>query len=119
MNKLSLLDFGFVIAESEASPKHVAGLMICKRPAAAKPRFAADLYREFLTFTHVESPFNRIINFSLTGMPTWQEVESIDIEQHVFYHKLPRGRNGREELYRLVAEPVSYTHLTLPTSDLV
>ena len=104
MNKLSLLDFGFVIAESEASPKHVAGLMICKRPAAAKPRFAADLYREFLTFTHVESPFNRIINFSLTGMPTWQEVESIDIEQHVFYHKLPRGRNGREELYRLVAE---------------
>ncbi len=104
MNKLSLLDFGFLIAESAASPKHVAGLMICKRPLGSKVSFAADLYKEFLGFSHVESPFNRIINFSLTGMPTWQEVESIDIEQHVFYHKLPRGKNGREELYRLVAD---------------
>ena len=30
MKKLSLLDLGFFIAESEASPKHVGGLMIYK-----------------------------------------------------------------------------------------
>jgi hypothetical protein len=39
MNKLSLLDVAFFIAESEASPKHVGGLMICKRPARVEDRF--------------------------------------------------------------------------------
>ena len=32
MNNLSLLDLGFFIAESRESPKHVGGLLICKRP---------------------------------------------------------------------------------------
>jgi hypothetical protein len=58
-----LLDVAFFIAESEASPKHVGGLMICKRPARSKTSFAADLYREFLTFTDVQPPFNRVITF--------------------------------------------------------
>ena len=104
MHKLSLLDVAFFIAESEASPKHVGGLMICKRPPRSKPGFAADLYREFLTFTDVQAPFNRLIHFSLTTMPTWQDCESVDLQQHVLYHKLPRGKNGRPELYRLVAD---------------
>lgn len=104
MHKLSLLDVAFFIAESEASPKHVGGLMICKRPPRSKPGFAADLYREFLTFTDVQAPFNRLIHFSLTAMPTWRDCESVDLQQHVFYHQLPRGKNGRSELYRLVAD---------------
>ncbi|HRF11127.1 MAG: Diacylglycerol O-acyltransferase [Candidatus Accumulibacter phosphatis] len=104
MNKLSLLDVAFFIAESEASPKHVGGLMICKRPPRAKTSFAADLYREFLTFTDVQAPFNRIIRFSLTAMPSWEECDSVELGEHVFYHKLPRGKNGREELYRLVSD---------------
>jgi diacylglycerol O-acyltransferase len=79
MNKLSLLDVAFFIAESEASPKHVGGLMICKRPPRSKPGFAADLYREFLTFTDVQAPFNRLIHFSLTAMPTWRDCESVDL----------------------------------------
>jgi diacylglycerol O-acyltransferase len=51
MNKLSLLDLAFFVAESEASPKHVAGLMIYKRPARSPASFVADLYRELLAFT--------------------------------------------------------------------
>ncbi|MBE2258323.1 MAG: wax ester/triacylglycerol synthase family O-acyltransferase [Rhodobacteraceae bacterium] len=104
MSKLSLLDVAFFVAESEASPKHVGGLMICKRPARSPTGFAADLYRELLTFTKVEAPFNRVIHFSLTGMPTWQEVAAVDLEQHLFYHRLRRGKNGRQDLYRLVSE---------------
>ena len=103
MSKLSLLDLGFFIAESEASPKHVAGLQICKRPAKSTAAFAKNLYRELLGFTEVSPPFNRVINFSLTAMPNWQEAESIDIRQHVFYHKLRKGHNDRESLYELVA----------------
>ncbi|WP_313953646.1 wax ester/triacylglycerol synthase domain-containing protein [Accumulibacter sp.] len=104
MNKLSLLDVAFFVAESEASPKHVGGLMICKRPAKAPTSFVADLYQELLGFTDVEPPFNRVIHFSLTGMPTWRESKVVDLERHLFYHQLRRGKNGRHELYQRVSE---------------
>ena len=103
MEKLSLLDLGFFIAESQASPKHVGGLLICKRPPKAAAGFAKTLYRELLTFTEVEAPFNRVIEFSLTAMPCWQTCDAIDLRQHVFYHKLAADENGRAELYRLVS----------------
>lgn len=104
MTKLSLLDVAFFIAESKESPKHVGGLMICKRPPRAKTSFAADLFREYLTFTDIQPPFNRIIRFSLTAMPSWQECAAVELTEHLFYHQLPRGKNGREELYRLVSD---------------
>jgi diacylglycerol O-acyltransferase / wax synthase len=103
MNKLSLLDLGFFIAESPASPKHVAGLMIGKRPAKSTVAFAKNLYREYLTSTDVKPPFNRVIVFSTSAMPHWQDAESVDITQHVFYHKLPKGGNDRQALYDFVA----------------
>ena len=65
MSTLSLLDLGFFVAETEASPKHVAGLLICKTPPKARPGFVKNLYREYLTFTDVKAPFNRVIRFSL------------------------------------------------------
>ena len=46
MSKLSLLDLGFFIAETEASPKHVAGLLIFKRPPKSTSAFAKNLYRQ-------------------------------------------------------------------------
>ena len=104
MSKLSLLDLGFFIAETQASPKHVAGLLICKRPAQSTTTFAKNLYREFLTFTDVKPPFNRIINFSLRAMPHWQAVDKVDLTQHIFYHKLARGENDRQALYDFVAQ---------------
>ena len=104
MNRLSLLDLGFFIAETEASPKHVAGLLICKRPPKSTVAFAKNLYREYLTFTDVKPPFNRIINFSFTPMPHWQDVAAVDLAQHIFYHKLAKGRNDRQSLYDFVAK---------------
>jgi diacylglycerol O-acyltransferase len=82
----------------------VAGLQICKRPAKSGAAFARNLFREFLGFADARPPFNRIIAFSLTAMPHWQEAGSIDIRQHVFYHKLRKGHNDRKALYGLVAQ---------------
>jgi diacylglycerol O-acyltransferase / wax synthase len=103
MSKLSLLDFGFFIAETEASPKHVGGLLICKRPAGSTAAFARKLHREYLTHTGVNAPFDRVIQFSLTGMPRWREAGSVDLSQHVFFHKLVRGHNDRQALFQYVA----------------
>ena len=103
MSKLSLLDLGFFIAESQASPKHVGGLLICKRPPKSTPGFAKKLYQEYLTFTEVKAPFNQIISFTLKAMPQWIDADAVDIRDHVFFHKLPKGGNDRAALYALVA----------------
>jgi len=104
MSKLSLMDLAFFVAESEASPKHVAGLLIFKRPEGAKPGFAQRLYKQYLAFTDVQPPFNRTIQFSLAALPRWQDQDEVDLHQHVHFHKLKRGQNRRADLYRLVAE---------------
>ncbi len=103
MSKLSLLDLGFFIAETEASPKHVAGLLICQPPAKSGGTFAKNLYRDYLTFTDVKPPFNSVINFSLSAMPHWEDAPLVDLNQHVFYHKLPKGKNDRKALYDFVS----------------
>jgi diacylglycerol O-acyltransferase len=103
MRQLSLLDLGFFIAETEASPKHVAGLLLLKKPAKAPAAFARNLYREYLGCTEVKPPFNRVIHFSLTAMPQWKDAESVDLTQHVFFHKLPAGHNDRQALFDFVA----------------
>jgi diacylglycerol O-acyltransferase len=104
MHKLSLLDLGFFVAESQASPKHVGGLLICKRPAKSSPAFAKTLYQDYLTFTDVKAPFNRVIQFSLRAMPHWKTIDKVDLSEHVFYHKLRPGHNDRQSLYKLVSQ---------------
>ena len=103
MSKLSLLDLGFFIAETEASPKHVAGLLIGKRPAKSTVGFVKSLYKEFLTFTDVKAPFNKLISFTTRAMPHWQDADTIDLNEHIFYHKLVKGKNSRQALYDFVA----------------
>lgn len=44
MRTLSLLDLGFFIAETQASPKHVGGLLICKRPPKSSASFVKSLF---------------------------------------------------------------------------
>ncbi|MGI9132933.1 MAG: wax ester/triacylglycerol synthase domain-containing protein, partial [Rhodoferax sp.] len=104
MSKLSLLDLGFFIAESVASPKHVAGLQICKCPGKASRGFAKRLYRDYLACTEVKAPFNRIFQFSLNAYPHWHPVDRVDLAQHVFYHQLDAQHNDRQALYALVAK---------------
>jgi diacylglycerol O-acyltransferase len=104
MRTLSLLDLGFFIAETQASPKHVGGLLICKRPPKSGATFAKSIYRDFLAHTDVKAPFNRVIHFSLSALPQWKAAKSVDLTQHVFYHQLPAGGNSREALYQFVAD---------------
>lgn len=104
MSKLSLLDFGFFIAETEASPKHVAGLLIFKRPAKSTAAFAKNLYKDYLAASDVKPPFNRVIQLTVGSWPSWRPVEKVDMAQHVFFHTLPKGANDREALYAFVSK---------------
>ena len=104
MSNLSLLDLGFFIAETAASPKHVGGLLIFKRPPKAPAAFVKNLYRAYLAATDVKPPFNRIIQFSMNALPHWQATDAIDMNQHVFYHVLPKGQADRKSVYDFVSK---------------
>lgn len=104
MRKLSLLDFGFFVCETEASPKHVGGLMICKRPAKSTAAFAKNLHKEYLSQTEVRAPFNRVISFSKTSMPRWEDAEEMDLKDHIFYHKIDVSGDERKALYDFVSK---------------
>jgi WS/DGAT/MGAT family acyltransferase len=87
MRKLSILDLAFFLAETEGSPKHVAGLMLCQKPAGARPDFCRKLVAELKTHDQPTEPFNLIIHFLGMKGPHWQPCEDFDIDEHVFYHK--------------------------------
>ncbi|MEO6279823.1 wax ester/triacylglycerol synthase domain-containing protein [Roseateles sp.] len=105
MTRLSLLDLAFFIAESEASPKHVAGLHIHRIPKGGGANFAKQLFEDFLAQTDVEPPFDQVIHFLSAGlMPSWSAAEAVNLTQHVFFHKLKAGANDREALYALTSQ---------------
>jgi WS/DGAT/MGAT family acyltransferase len=104
MAGLSLLDLGFFVAESKASPKHVGGLLILTRPTGAAANWVRKLHAEMLTHKEVKPPFNRVIRLSLSALPHWQEISDVDLKQHVFYHRMEKGDGDRKSLYRLVAK---------------
>lgn len=108
MRKLSALDLAFFIAETEESPKHVAGLMLFRKPKNCRPNFGRKLIEELKTHQDLTEPFNLTIRLTgLTG-PGWQPCLQFDIEQHVFYHRSRMTRSWKEarELAARLHEPV-------------
>jgi len=87
MRKLSALDMAFFLAESEGSPKSVAGLMLFKKPPGAPRNFARNLVTELKGHDRLTEPFNLVIQFVGMKGPHWRPCRNFDIDEHVFYHK--------------------------------
>jgi WS/DGAT/MGAT family acyltransferase len=90
MRRLSALDLAFFLAETEASPKHVAGLLLFAKPAGARAAFCRKLVAELRTHDRPTEPFDRVIRFGGLAGPRWEPATDFDIDRHVFYHK-PAG----------------------------
>lgn len=96
MKQLSLLDLAFFVAESEGSPKHVAGLMLCKKPPGSPANFGRQLIKELKNHQEPTEPFNLVIQFTgLTG-PHWKICQDFNINEHVFYHGSKKTISWRE-----------------------
>lgn len=108
MRKLSLIDLAFFMVESEDSPKHVAALMRCKKPANCAPDYAERLIRELKAFESVSEPFNLVINFFGLSGPQWEYAKSFSIDNHVFYHSPGKTISWQEarEMASLMHEPM-------------
>lgn len=87
MRKLSVLDLAFFLAESEDSPKHVAGLLLFKKPTNCPSDFAGKLVEELKTYDDVKEPFNLVIDFMGLKGPHWKYCSNFSIDEHVFYHR--------------------------------
>lgn len=108
MKKLSLLDLAFFVVESEESPKHVAGLMRCKKPRGAKSDYGRKLFEELKSFDEASEPFNLVINFLGLKGPQWEYCRNFSIENHLFYHRSRRVISwlDAKEMVALLHEPM-------------
>mgnify|MGYP001827504927 CR=1 FL=1 len=108
MRSLSALDLAFFLAESEASPKHVAGLMLFRKPPRCARNFGRQLVEELKRHDQPTEPFNLVIRFTGITGPHWEPAADFDIDQHVFYHPAARSRSWTDvrELAAGLHEPV-------------
>lgn len=103
MSRLTFLDLAFFLTESERSPKHVAGLMIFKKPAGSPSQWVHNLAQEFGGFTEPTAPFNQVIDFRALGGPRWRSAENFHLDEHLFYHK-PESVLSERDLFAYCSE---------------
>lgn len=102
MAKLSIMDLGFFLTETDASPKHVGGLLMFSKPATAADDYVEKLVEEYAcNIDEIRAPFNQIIQFPIFRAPSWECDKNFDINNHVFYHQID-GDDFRDSLYDLI-----------------
>ena len=89
MTALSLLDLGFVITETSASPKHVAGLLIFDLPESDTGNTVGKVV-DIMRAAPVRAPFNRVLKTGRYGLPEWQRITNVDTTHHIRHLRLPR-----------------------------
>jgi diacylglycerol O-acyltransferase len=101
--KITFLDKTFWITESEANPKHVAGLQLLEMPEDASEDYVEQLFAELRGFNKGSSPFNcrvsRFLGFPVKLSP----VKQLNMDYHVQMHVLD-DINNKPELHKFVAK---------------
>lgn len=103
MSRLSFIDLVFFLTESAASPKHVGGISIFKKPKGSKANWVAKFHQELSSHDNIMPPFNHVIDFKSLRGPNWREADAVDINEHLIYHK-PAKTLKKQELYGYVAQ---------------
>lgn len=100
MPTVPLLDYAFLAFESDASPKHVAGLQVFELPARAPRDFVAQLI-EKIKKIEPQPPFNQKLAVPLVGMPRWVDADDFDVNYHIDHESVPRPHTLRALLERV------------------
>lgn len=98
---LTVVDNGFILTETNNSPKHIAGLQIYQKPEKASKNFVKNLVDSWSKEDVVCAPYNLILNATNPLAPFWMEDKHFKVDEHLFYLMLKEGT--REELYGLAA----------------
>lgn len=97
---MSVLDSGFLLAETRTRPMHVGSLQLFEPPAGVDRDEVAALYREALTHTDVHPRLARRPRRgpSTGGLFVWEHVDDIDLGYHFRHSALPRPGTIKELL---------------------
>lgn len=91
--KLTFLDKAFWITESEASPKHVAGLQFLAYPEGndqqTNQQYLTQLVKKLRQYDKPQSPFSCVV---VTFLKFWplklKDIDTLDMNYHVQHHKI-------------------------------
>ncbi|MDH3400599.1 MAG: wax ester/triacylglycerol synthase family O-acyltransferase [Chromatiales bacterium] len=100
MTGMSVIDLAFLLAETDDSPKHVAGLQIFRKPIGMEADFLDRLYQHWLS-SAVDPPFSQIPDFHLGSFPGWRDAPCVTLSDHLHRHDLPKP-GTRSSLMALV-----------------
>lgn len=100
MTNVPILDYAFLAFESEASPKHVAGLQIFKLPKGARSNFVARLVQDIRAVEPL-APFNQKLKSRMVGTPQWTEATDLDLDDHIFVESVPEPHTVAALLERI------------------
>ncbi|MDJ0654673.1 MAG: wax ester/triacylglycerol synthase family O-acyltransferase [Xanthomonadales bacterium] len=98
---ISLVDYGFLLAETRASPRHVSVLHLFEPPPGAPDDFVARLLEGDRTLQPV-APFCWKLGASAVGLPRWEVDGDFDIDHHLVHTALP-GPGSEEQLLEQIA----------------
>lgn len=101
MTGMSVIDLAFLLAETDDSPKHVAGLQIFRKPAGKEADFLDHLHRYWLA-SPVDRPFNQVPDVHLGEFPGWRDAPAVTLSDHLHRHCLPEP-GSKAHLCALVA----------------
>ena len=112
MDRIDLLDSGFLYLESREAPMHVAGLNLLEFPPRVHERkFMARVGDSYRSATELRKPFGHRVSHGTLGRfgPLyWEHDPDLDLDYHVRHSALPKP--GR---YRELFSLVSRLHSTL------
>jgi diacylglycerol O-acyltransferase len=107
VDRIDLLDSGFLYLEAPETPMHVAGLSLFEFPERVNQRkFMAQLGEGYRSTNELRKPFAHRVSRGLLGRfgPLyWEHDPDIDLDYHVRHSALPRPGRYRE-LFTLVSQ---------------
>jgi diacylglycerol O-acyltransferase len=104
MKSMSVLDAGLLMMESPETPMHIGGVQVLRLPRGAGKDYVRKLHDRYLGTPVTGAPFNyRLVpKGGMLGMPAWEALDEVPLQQHLSHHALP-WPGGERELLELVS----------------
>lgn len=104
LKTMNVLDAALLAMESAETPMHVGGVQILHPPRGAGAHYVRKVRDYVKSFPVSGEPFNyRYVRSGLLpGIPAWEVLDKVDLNEHVFHHALP-WPGGERELFELVS----------------
>ena len=104
LKSMNVLDAGLLMMESPETPMHIGGVQVLRLPRGAGKYYVRKLHDRYLDFPVNGAPFNYRLapKGGPLGMPAWEILDHVPLQQHFFHHALP-WPGGERELLDLVS----------------